>query len=126
MKILIIEDDIAARLVLKMRLRDANLFTSLDFETATNIKEARTLINYFRPDLITLDLLLDTGKMEDTIAAIPELSKAAPVIVVSGSHHVDLEKTLLSAGAVMVLDKRELSSVSIAKKVFSVVKKVKS
>src|SRR5215216_4535861 len=100
MDILIIEDDIGARMLLKFKLRKWETKVGhINFETASTLDEAFRTLRFFTPQLITLDLTLAAGSLEDTILSIPTLSKIAPVVVISGTVTGPEQNQCLAAGA---------------------------
>ena len=117
MRVLIVEDDIVIRSLLKVRInkqfaKDADF----EIESVARLQEALAQMETFAPDVIILDLKLEDSEADETINAIPVLSYSAAVIVVSNGLTRDIIDQATSKGACDVVDKFTLSIGSLKDK----------
>ena len=67
--------------------------------------QALELFNQLRPDLVTLDYLMDGKNGAEVLAEIMQQDPNARVIMVSGSGDHNIERQLLKAGAKLFVTK---------------------
>lgn len=102
-KILIIDDDDDARLLLSLRLKAAGYDTAV----AADAREAITMVRRVQPAAILLDIGLPDGSgflVLDRFKRIPALAHI-PIIIVSAEEPQEAEGTALARGALAFLQK---------------------
>lgn len=111
MKVLIIEDDIIIRSLLKVKIN--RLFRTMpifDITTADTFNKGLELLESFAPDIVILDLGLDDSETHETINQLQRITSKAVVIIVSGYLDENIIGTCFKEGAYDVIDKMVLSS----------------
>ena len=101
-KILIVDDSAFARKRLKL------LFESGGHEIVGSVgksEQALALFKKLRPELVTLDYVMDDKTGEVVLKEIIQLNPEAKVIMISGSSDKTLEKRALKAGAKGFIEK---------------------
>jgi DNA-binding NarL/FixJ family response regulator len=98
-RVLLIDDDPMFRSLVESRLPRQGDFEMIVAPCPESGLEAA---RERKPDVILLDLVMPPFTRESTLALIPELSRYAPVIVVSGWHSV---ADAVQYGAVAVVQK---------------------
>ena len=84
--------------------------SDLTFHSAADIESAGGLFAAHKVNVTLLDLgMIENGRNPQTIAAIDDLSRRAPVIVITDSAELELEQSLIDIGAVDVLHRQELT-----------------
>jgi diguanylate cyclase (GGDEF)-like protein len=84
--------------------------SDLTFYSASSVADAGDLFAAHKVNVTLLDLgMIQSGRNPETIAMIDDLSRHAPVIVITDSAELDLEQSLIDIGAVDVLHRQELT-----------------
>ena len=111
-QVLIVDDSEADRYVLRQHLRKLPVIITEEATGISGIRKARDL----HPDLIFLDLTMPemTGfEVLDELKRLPETA-AIPVIIATSRHLTRKERSRLLDSAVEIIDKEQLSEVSVA------------
>ena len=116
-KILLVDDDEAARYVLRGLLAEAGLSAASMIEAASG-PEGLRLAEAFRPGLIFLDLRMPGMDGLAVLAALREKAATAdvPVIVNTSAQLSDAERATLAARAAGVLSKNETDRLAVLEK----------
>jgi two-component system chemotaxis response regulator CheY len=101
-KILIVDDSAFARNRIRRLLEDGG-HEVVGSSGASG--EALDLYQALRPDLVTLDHVMDEKPGEEVLQSILEFDPQARVIMISGSNDPSLEKRVLEAGAQAFVEK---------------------
>jgi diguanylate cyclase (GGDEF)-like protein len=84
--------------------------SDLIFHSAPDVAGAGSLFASHKVNVTLLDLgMIQNGRDPQTIAMIDDLTRRAPVIVITDSAELDLEQSLIDIGAVDVLHRQELT-----------------
>lgn len=103
MKLLIVDDtDLIRRLVRDILTR---LPMSVSVQEAADIPEALSLINRWKPDVVTLDLQLPGGSGLEVLRAIKQARLSSTVIVLTSLGDPRIQQACFDAGAAYVLEK---------------------
>jgi CheY-like chemotaxis protein len=111
-QILIVDDSEADRYVLRQHLRKLPVTIAEEATGMSGIRKARDL----HPDLIFLDLTMPemTGfEVIDELKRLPDTA-AIPVIIATSRHLTRAERSRLLDSAVEIIDKEQLSEISVA------------
>ena len=111
-QVLIVDDSEADRYVLRQHLRKLPVTITEEATGMNGIRRARDL----HPDLIFLDLTMPemTGfEVLDELKRLPDTAPI-PVIIATSRHLTRVERNRLLEGAVEIIDKEDLSEVSVA------------
>ncbi len=111
-QVLIVDDSEADRYVLRQHLRKLPVTITEEATGMNGIRRARDL----HPDLIFLDLTMPemTGfEVLDELKRLPDTAPI-PVIIATSRHLTRVERNRLLEGAVEIIDKENLSEVSVA------------
>ncbi|SFB87755.1 two-component system, chemotaxis family, response regulator CheB [Marinospirillum celere] len=100
-RVLIADDSAMARALLRAFLEDAGMEVVAE---ARNGKEAVELVRQYRPDLVTMDLVMPVMDGMEAIEAIMH-EKAVPILVVSSQSDAEKACQALDLGALEVIPK---------------------
>jgi two-component system chemotaxis response regulator CheY len=101
---LTIEDFSIVRKILRERLKRAGW----DVIEASTASEGWELFQSFRPQLVTLDIVMPSAEGLDALSLLERMRKVAPntaVIIVSGSNSIDDREKFMQAGAMAFISK---------------------
>jgi two-component system chemotaxis response regulator CheY len=101
---LTIEDSSIVRKILRERLKRAGW----DVIEASTASEGWELFQSFRPQLVTLDIVMPSAEGLDALSLLERMRKVAPntaVIIVSGSNSIDDREKFMQAGAMAFISK---------------------
>lgn len=101
---LTVEDSSIVRRILRARLERAGW----QVIEASNASEGWELLQCFRPQLVTLDIMMPSVEGLDALSLLVRIRKEVPdtaVIIVSGSNSVDDRQKFMQAGAVAFISK---------------------
>lgn len=105
LRVLVAEDHALVTEVLKRFLEQLRKqFPKLQIQTVETLAETLEIIRSNPPDLITLDLGLKGTTPEETLAHLPEIEAACPVVVVTGKN-LDDHQALLNRLNITVIEK---------------------
>lgn len=108
LKVLIIDDDYADRMIYKDFLSNYSNY-KFDFAEANDAQKGLDLYEKFKPDCIILDYMLPGINGLEFIKNIRQKSyEQPPIFMLSGYEDVNLEKTALENGAVNYLSKKDM------------------
>lgn len=79
MSVLIADDDVLVRRVLRMAL-ESNGYVVLEAVDAVSVLDGA----HARPDLVVLDMNMPGGTAHETLRALRELSPTMPILILSG------------------------------------------
>lgn len=100
-KILIVDDSSFARSKIKKSLSSLNI----EILEASSGEQAIQMTKEYKPDIITLDLLMPEMTGQTALAAIRAFNKDVKVIIVSADIQVQTQAELFNSGAVSFLNK---------------------
>lgn len=103
-KVLVVEDNPADRLLLQRRLAE---YAELDLRFTATLSEALAALDQQRVDLILTDLRLPDSVGADTVRALVEKAEDVPVVVLTGMTDLDLVVSVVQAGADRVVSKED-------------------
>lgn len=112
--ILFIEDDDLHFEVILAAVRSCE-HIEFSHERARSLSEARHCIAEKHFDLILLDLGLPESKGVETIIRLAEITRAAPVVVITSDTNIDLGTSSLQHGAMDFLSKDEISQATLSR-----------
>jgi two-component system, chemotaxis family, chemotaxis protein CheY len=101
-KILVVDDSAFARFSIK------NILESGGHEVIGNASDGKQALDLFeslRPELVTLDYLMDGMSGQEVLEELMQRDSKAKVIMISGSGCHSLEENALRAGAKFFLEK---------------------
>ncbi|HSP17187.1 MAG TPA: sigma-54 dependent transcriptional regulator [Thermoanaerobaculia bacterium] len=100
-KVLIIEDEDAARVSMRGYLR----LRGFDVQESETIEESLALFNEHHPDLVLVDYLLPDGNALDFLSRLRAIDDSVPVLILTGHGTIDLAVRAIKEGAEQFLTK---------------------
>jgi two-component system, chemotaxis family, chemotaxis protein CheY len=118
MKILIVDDSIATRMLLKSFFKDNN---SYELFEAPNGKEAVEVFKSEKPDITFLDLTMPVMDGYEALKLIKEIDKNAAVIILTADIQKKSVERVMELGAYMVMKKLPVKEV-----IFKTIEEIKN
>lgn len=104
LKILVVDDSLSARMLLKNAFSEAIKKNSNFFE-ASNGEEAVEIFKQENPNIIFMDLTMPKMNGMEALQEIKKISPEAIVVMVTADRQKETKKELVAAGAANVLNK---------------------
>jgi diguanylate cyclase (GGDEF)-like protein len=108
-RLLSVEDDLDDIYIIQQFLKH-DLTTDFVFDYVTNLSDASNKLQTDHFDVVLLDLRLPDGQGKESIIQLTRQFPNLPIIVVTDHDSVELESSLISAGAEDYLNKSDLSN----------------
>ncbi|HOI84210.1 MAG TPA: response regulator [Campylobacterales bacterium] len=104
LKILVVDDSLSARMLLKSAFSESIKKNSYFFE-ASNGEEAVEIFKQENPNIIFMDLTMPKMNGMEALQEIKKISPEAIVVMVTADRQKETKKELVAAGAANVLNK---------------------
>ncbi len=104
LKILVVDDSLSARMLLKSAFSEA-IKKNSDFFEASNGEEAVEIFKQENPNIIFMDLTMPKMNGMEALQEIKKISTEAIVVMVTADRQKETKKELMAAGAANVLNK---------------------
>ncbi|MGE4399473.1 MAG: response regulator [Campylobacterales bacterium] len=104
LKILVVDDSLSARMLLKNAFSEA-IKKNSDFFEASNGEEAVEIFKRENPNIIFMDLTMPKMNGMEALQEIKKISAEAIVVMVTADRQKETKKELMAAGAANVLNK---------------------
>ncbi len=104
LKILVVDDSLSARMLLKSAFSES-IKKNSDFFEASNGEEAVEIFKQENPNIIFMDLTMPKMNGMEALQEIKKISPEAIVVMVTADRQKETKKELVAAGAANVLNK---------------------